>query len=154
MKMVGIDIDALRTQAQTLRDQLTGIETIIRIASENGVTLPEQPRFAKGIPLQPPVRNGEAEETPRGTYVNIGARKAVTLALHTGPASHREISRALVWDTSKVKEVLSSMITAGLVSVSEGGIAALTDKGTITAQWFVANPQYVTYQPKRVAATA
>lgn len=149
MKMVGIDIDALKAQAVTLRDQLTGIETIIRIASENGVTLAaDSMKSVKGGPLQPPARLAESEER---RYVNVGARKAVTLALHTGPASHREISRALVWDTSKVKEVLSSMIAGGLVSVSDGGIAALTDKGTETAHWFVAHPHYVTYQPKRVA---
>lgn len=146
MKMVGIDIDALKAQAATLRDKLTGIETIIRIASETGVDLSE-PQKPKVGPIQPPLRAPESEER---RYVNVGARKAVTLALHTGPASHREISRALVWDTSKVKEVLCSMVTAGLASVSDGGI----DQGTVTAQWFVANPQYVTYQPKRPGASA
>lgn len=145
MKIIGIDIDALNAQAACLRDQLAGIETVIRIASENPVAIPEAPK--PNGPVKPPLR-AETVQAPR-KFVNIGARKAILLALHTGPASDREIGRALVWQASMVRTVLSSMLSYGIVSVSEGGVYALTEKGRGMAQWHISHPEYVTHCPSR-----
>lgn len=146
MKIIGIDIDALHAQAAALRDQLTGIETVIRIASENSTLAPEPPKPNGAV--KPPMRT--EPETTRGNYVNIGARKAVTLALHTGPASDREIGRTLVWQVPMVREVLSSMMRDGIASVSAGSVYALTEKGHGIARWHIENPAYITHCPNRL----
>jgi hypothetical protein len=142
MDLVGIDIDQLRAQRDTLLAQITGIETIIRIVSESKIPPPEVQR-APPVPV--PVR---VPESP-ARYTYTGARKAVVLALHTGPASIREIARALVWDQRKVREVLTSMHAEGIATESAGEVNALTEKGTTMARWFLDNPKYVVYCPNR-----
>ena len=150
MKIIGIDIDQLEEQAAELRKQLSDIEAVIRIVTKNGK--PEEPIVASQA-IAPPT--APKEPTPRQHDQNssherhpqAGARKAVCLALHTGPSTIKDLSRALVWEFRKVRVVLNSMEKHGFVSPAQGGLNALTDKGKAMARWFIAHPEYICYRP-------
>lgn len=137
--IIGIDLDALRSQAETLRSQLQDIEAVIRIVSGDG-----QPAV---VPVAEPE---PAPEKPKKSIENPGRRKAVIMALHTGPSSTRDLTRALVWDAHDVRVTLKAAEKVGYVEVSSGDIWSLTKRGKEVAQWFLGHLTMTTYCPSRV----
>jgi hypothetical protein len=154
VKIVGIDSDALKTRAESLRKELSDIEAVLRIVggmSENVKPYIESayrpPEMQRPMPIAPPI-------TASRIVKNNGARKALILALHTGAASISELARGLVWDARLVREVARDMEIVGLCSQSAGGVFALTEKGREQAQWHIANPGYIHYCKNRINGVA
>ncbi len=79
--------------------------------------------------------------------VNTGARKAIALALTTGPTSLNDLARALVWNQEFTGGIIWPMVRKGYVEYNEGnGMFILTATGREMAQWFIRNPRFKTYQ--------
>lgn len=80
--------------------------------------------------------------------VNTGRRKAILMALHTGPATEQDLRRALVWSSDVVHGVLVDTARAGLVAEDPNrNIWTLTTNGIQHVKFFLAHPNATTYKP-------
>lgn len=158
--------DVLIEQATELRLELDRVEELLWVYS--GRPAVETGRRAAAPPpvLQPaiepapepapePVRAPQVrpEKRRKSNPENSGSRRAVTLALFTGPLTSRELARALVWNQQKVEGCLNGMYNEKekLVTV-KAGVWSLTEESKTRARWFIENPSYLVYSRRRVEA--
>jgi hypothetical protein len=139
--IVNIDVDALTARRQELRKELTRIDALLSLTEERTKELP----VAKVVEEPAPRVNGSS---PR-KEVHTGQRKAVTLALNTGPAREDELALVLGWSKSTVAAVVNSMLHQKIVFLNEHDKLALSTQGKEQAAWFQTHPSYTVYCPGR-----
>ena len=141
-----IDITKMKARKAELQSELEKLDSMINLAEMYGKPTAE-PTPAPVPTIIPPVTpkpKPPKEDGQRGC--TPGLRRAVTLALFTGPATLYDLSRALAWKPERVQQVVSSMFKAELV-ILEGNKLALTGEGKTQASWFQSHPDKLTYAP-------
>lgn len=150
---IDIDVDKLRSRQSELKSEIAQIDNLLLLADQFSKLQPKQLPLSVVQPAQPVPSgnaNGVAQDYKRG--FTPGLRRAVTLALHTGPTTESELARALAWEISRVRQVLCSMFKFHLCFLSEHGRITLSEEGKTQALWFIANPSYLTYNPRQAGA--
>lgn len=146
---ITIDIAKLQSRKVQLEMELAQVDNMLRLVEEYSTPM-SQPKSMLPVPpnvpvmaIQQPIRY--EREKARG--FTPGLRRAVTLALHTGPCTEKELTRALGWDSRRTMTVVSSMLKAHICYLSEHGQLALSPEGKTQAGWFLAHPEKLTYNP-------
>lgn len=139
-----IDIDKLNLRRGELDAELKRIDGLILLAEQ----------FCKPVQIttqeiSAPVASGNGhhrEEAPVRGFT-AGLRRAVILALHTGPATESDLAKALVWPLKRTRTVVGSMIKFRICFLSEHGRLTLAEDGKKQAAWYMAHPEMLTYRP-------
>lgn len=147
--MISIDVDKLKARCVELQKELERVKGLISLAEEFGSPTSEAEKIhtlsatlsSNSILVSPRIK----DEPKRG--FTAGLRRAVILALHTGPTTESDLARSLVWDRTRTKQVVSSMLKFHICYLSEHGKLTLSDEGKTQAQWYLANPSSLTYNP-------
>lgn len=142
-----IDVDKLKARRGELEAELSRIDNLLLLATEYSkysVPVQHQPE-----PLR--IANGGHREQPTARGMTPGLRRAVTLALHTGPATEADLARALAWDIRRTRVVLFTMLKFRICFLNEHGRLQLSDDGQTQAAWFLQNPSRLSYSPQRIA---
>jgi len=134
MKMIGIDVDALRKRYAELETELASINQVLAVVENTnlpGVTVTERSRAERHVQ-------------------NSGLRRICLLQLFTGPCTVPEIARVTNQDEMLVKYCVRSCVTVGLANEgpqngSKPGVFTLTEKGRAYAKWHQENPRAVVY---------
>lgn len=158
--VIDIDIDKLKSRAAVLREELAKVDNMLALVEQYSQTarptLPEV-TYTTGdvyvapkimVPTHapmPPFSGPTAPSHVRG--FTAGLRRAVIMALHTGPSTESDLARALAWDRTRTRTVVSSMLKFRICYLSEHGRLVLTDEGKTQAAWYLANPSKLTYSP-------
>lgn len=135
MKIVGIDIEALKKRWEELQAELNQIEQVLAIAEKTdlpGVTVTEREHKTRSVN-------------------NTGIRRICLLQLFTGPCTADEIARVTNQDLAVVRTCLRTMLVMGIVAEEKNGRFILTAKGRAMAKWHQENPRFVTYQGGPIA---
>lgn len=151
--LINIDVDKLHARRAELEEELKRINSLLDLVQtydaaylvQQHDAAPAAPTPGPGIPV--------SDDGPRRGFT-AGLRRQVLLALHTGPCTHKELGRALAWSDSRVRRVTFSMQKFKLIFLTEHGRLQLSDEGHRQADWYLANPKYLTYRPGTSAATA
>lgn len=149
--LIEIDIDNLKRERESVQDKLRQLDSLIQLAESYG-----KPRGA----AQPSESVQVIEDAPLPTTNNVhppphapargftaGLRRAVIMGLYTGPSTEQELSKALGWDQSRTRTVVSSMLKFRICFLSEHGRLTLSDEGIKQAKWYMVNPGKLTYCP-------
>lgn len=142
-----IDLDKLKARRVELEAELSRIDNLMLLATEYSkysVPVQHQPEPAREVAR---VSNGKSAAV-RG--MTPGLRRAVTLALHTGPATEPDLARALAWDIRRTRSVLGSMLKFRICFLNETGHLQLSDEGKKQAAWFLLHPNRLTYHQEIV----
>ena len=148
---VEIDVDKIKSRKAELEAELKNISNLILLAEQFGKPAPIAPEQPPPMPSTPaPIVTlaGPHHSNPNATRgFTAGLRRAVLLALHTGPATVQELAKALAWDVRRVTQVTGSMLKFHLIFLNEHGRLQLGPGGTTQAQWYLANAGALTYRP-------
>ncbi len=150
-----IDIEKLKARQQELAKESESLALLLRLAEQfskpDPVSVPA-PMAVPTVHLLPqiqlapqPVQQTLVAEQRRG--FTAGLRRAVTMALYTGPAKEADLSRALAWELHRTRVVLSTMLKFKVCFLNEHGCMQLSEEGLKQAQWFIVNPGMLTYRP-------
>ena len=140
--VVEIDVDKLKAKRAELTAELTRLGQLIELAESFSRPVQEPTPVQDPAP-QSHVSNGH--EPARG--FTPGLRRAVIMALHTGPCTESELSKALVWPHKRTRIVVQSMLKFKIAFLSEFGKLNLSEEGKKQALWYLENPDYLTYRP-------
>ena len=144
-----IDISKLKSRRSDLTTELQKINDLITLAEQYSVVVPERlPQPA--LPVYSNGNKSATQEPHRG--FTAGLRRAVILALHTGPSTESDLTRALAWPAKRTKAVVMSMLKFRICYLSEHGRLTLTDEGKKQAQFYLNNPDFLTFRPSSAGA--
>lgn len=147
--MKTIDEEKLLLRREVLAAEIAVIDSMLDMVRQYGVDVPPTPTVRD---LVQPSTRPSIKETVKTKTFTPGKRKAVTMALDTGPTVEKDIAALLGWSKSAVHEVVRNMGTAGLASEHNGQLF-LTKEGKVQADWFRKHPTAMTYSPNAVANT-
>ena len=147
---IEVDIDKLNARKVELEAEIKQISDLLTLAKQfakvitpSSPSLPSTPTIHT-MPLVLKGNTGTPKDLPKRGFT-AGLSRAVTLGLHTGPATESDLAKALAWDSRRVRQVVSSMLKFKLCYLSEHGKLTLTEEGKKQAVWFINNPSYLTY---------
>jgi len=138
--IINLDMDGLRDKKSALLKELEKVNTLLDLVDQYSLTPPQANLTAVQL-----VHTNSKKRHPVS-----GKRKAVTMALHTGPASESEIAQLLNWEVRDVTSVVNSMLTLKLVFLNEHGKLQLSQEGKTQALWFCKHPGHKVYCPDKV----
>lgn len=150
---IEIDVERLKAQKAELESQLTSVNGLIALAEQ----------FAKvQMPVAPPqlslpvavaqAKHRVEEEEYRKRGFTPGLRRAVILALHTGPTSESDLAKSLAWTKQRTKTVVMSMLKYKVCYLDSFGKLCLSEEGRKQAGWYLINTARLTYSPGTVTA--
>jgi len=153
--IVNLDVDGLKRKRDALQQELVRVDTMLELITQFSLPAPNGSAAAMAAPAAAPAAADEVAAPQPKTRTRIrrpvsGKRKAVTVALQSGPVSEVRLAQLLNWDTREVSRTVSSMLMLGLVVLGPQGLQ-LTPKGKQQAQWFQRHPQYTVYCPDKEA---
>lgn len=134
MKVVGIDVDALRQRYAELETEMATINQVLAIAENT--TLP-------GVTVQ--------ERSHRTRHLtHQGVRRSCLVHLLTGPCKPEGIAQVTSMDLASVRSCLKSMASLDLAACDRDSYYTLTSKGRIMAKWHQDNPESIKYHGPNV----
>jgi len=142
MNIVGVDPDALAKHRDKLKAELETVETMLELINRNG----DPPIAPFVIPASDIAKAFRPPKDRRIVYYQ-GARRAILLALSTGPTGGKDICRAMGWSWGKFRAVARPALKDGVITESQG-LYALTTEGVQMVAWFQAHPEYTVYNPR------
>ena len=129
---IEVDIDKLKSRQAELEAELTRISGLLTLAEQFSKLAPITPAPTQAaLPLAP--ANGHPVPAPKPDIKHRGftpgLRRAVTMALYSGPATESDLARYLAWDISRVRNVLCAMLKYRICYLNEHGRLQLSDDG-------------------------
>jgi hypothetical protein len=141
-----VDVAKIQARKAELEAELSKLDQFLALL-EN---------FSKPVPVPlPPAQHYQAFAVPAPRVEHVrgftpGLRRAVTMALYTGPLTMEELAKALAWDMARTKTVVGSMLKFKVAFLSEHGRLTLAEEGKAQADWFIKNPGKLVYSPGNV----
>lgn len=145
--------EKLAEQRHKLESQLAALQKVQAVLDDPDAKLliaaflePANGTENIAAPPAAPVPAVEQKRKPKHVEY-VGARKAMIMALHTGPCTIPDVVRSLVWPQRRVEGLFNDCLRAGLVACDKDRkVWTLTTKGVQYATFFLAHPHLRVYR--------
>jgi hypothetical protein len=140
------DVGKIRARRTELMAELERLDSLLGLLENFSAPAPSSKAVQVNMP-QPAVVPIVTPVVEKARGFTPGLRRAMTMALYTGPLSLDNLAKALAWDKARTKAVVGIMLKFKIAFLNEHGKLALGEEGKVQADWFLRNPGKLVYSP-------